>query len=135
VTVDCTSDGASSPSEARGPGLSSLDDLDVSIPRSGVAVVALKGEHDLGTAAELRSLLETLVADNPLVLVDVTEAEFIDSSVIDNLIRTDRQARSADQRFILVAGTKPIVSAALRVSGLLDHLDCASSVEEALSPS
>ena len=97
--------------------------------------MALKGEHDLSTEAELRSLLQTLVADHPLVLVDVTDAEFIDSSVIHTLMLADRQARASHHRFVLVAGTAPIVSAALRVSGVIDCLECAGSVEEALSAS
>ena len=42
------------------------NDLEVSFPRAGAAVVALKGEHDLTNAAELRSVLEALVADHPI---------------------------------------------------------------------
>jgi anti-anti-sigma factor len=107
----------------------------VSLPKPGVAAVALRGEHDVSNAADLRSVLETLVADHPIVLVDVTEAQFIDSTVINTLIDADGQARAADHRFILVAGTAPIVATALRISGLLDYLECASSVEDALSAS
>jgi anti-sigma B factor antagonist len=110
-------------------------DIEVSSPTPGVAVVALKGDHDLSTSPELRALLQTLVAENPKVLVDVTEAEFIDSTVLHTLMLTDGLAREVDHRFILVAGTKPIVSTALRVSGLIDCLQCANSVEEALSMS
>lgn len=113
--------------------VASLGELEVSLPRPGVAAVALKGEHDLSTAPELRALLQTLVADHPTVLVDVTEAEFIDSTVIQTLVLADRQARAGDHRFVLVAGTKPIVSTALRISGVIDCLECADSVQNALS--
>ena len=74
--------------------VASLGELEVSLPRPGVAAVALKGEHDLSTAPELGALLQTLVADHPTVLVDVTEAEFIDSTVIQTLVLADRQARA-----------------------------------------
>ena len=55
--------------------------------------------------------------------------------VIHASMLADRQARAARHRFVLVAGTAPIVSAALRVSGVIDCLECAGSVEEALSAS
>jgi anti-anti-sigma factor len=108
-------------------------DLEVSSPTPGVAVVALKGEHDLSTGPELRALLQKLIGENSKVLVDVTEAEFIDSTVLQTLMLAAGLARKADQRFILVAGTRPIVSTALRVSGVINCLECANSVEEALS--
>jgi anti-anti-sigma factor len=96
-------------------------------------VAALKGEHDLSTGPELRALLQKLIGENSKVLVDVTEAEFIDSTVLQTLMLAAGLARKADQRFILVAGTRPIVSTALRVSGVINCLECANSVEEALS--
>ena len=111
------------------------DDLEVSFPIPGAAVVALNGEHDLTNAVELRSVLEALVADHPMVLVDVTEAQFIDSTVINTLVNADGRARAVDHRFILVAGTAPIVATVLRISGLLDYLECAESVEEVLARS
>jgi anti-anti-sigma factor len=130
------SEESSYPADGSSPNPPLLDDLETSFPRRGVAVVALKGEHDLSTDADLRSLMQTLVAGHPIVLVDVTEAQFIDSTVLHTLVLADRQARAADHRFVLVAGTEPIVSTALRVSGVVDYLECASSVEEALaSPS
>lgn len=112
---------------------SRLEDVDVTLPRPGVAVVALQGEHDLCTKDSLGSLIQKLVADNPTVLVDVTEAEFIDSAVLHILTLAERQARTAQHRFVLVAGTEPIVETALRISGLTDYLECANTVEEALS--
>jgi anti-sigma B factor antagonist len=128
--TDPAPEGTNSASEKAGP---APDALEVSVPRAGVAAMSLKGEHDLSTAAELRSLLGTLVAENRTVLVDVSEAEFIDSTVLQTLILADDQARAAGQRLVLVAGTKPIVSTALRVSGVIDCLECATSVEEAIS--
>lgn len=131
--IDPTPEPANFEAAASRASVSSLGELEVSLPRPGVAAVALKGEHDISTAPELRRLLQTLVADHPMVLVDVTDAEFIDSTVIQTLVLTDRAARAADQRFVLVAGTKPIVSTALQISGVIDCLECADSVEKALS--
>ena len=63
----------------------SLEDVLVSRPRRRVAVVECRGEHDLSTRAEFAALLKQLLADSDLVVVDVSEAEFIDSSFINNL--------------------------------------------------
>jgi anti-sigma B factor antagonist len=111
---------------------SALEDVEVTRPRPGVAVIALRGEHDVLTKSALSSLMQTLVVENRTVLVDVTAAEFIDSSVIHILISSDEQARAAKQRLVLVLGTKPIVETALRASGVVNVLECANSVEEAL---
>ena len=135
MIVDPTPERDSFAAQASRLGLPLLGELEVSLPRPGVAAVALKGEHDLSTEAELRSLLQMLVADQPLVLVDVTDAEFIDSSVIHTLMLADREARALHHRFVLVAGTAPFVNTALRISGVIDYLECAGSVEEALSAS
>ena len=45
----------------------------------GAAVVECTGEHDIVTAPELDAVLEELAAENELVVVDISETEFIDS--------------------------------------------------------
>ena len=110
-----------------------LKDVEVSNPREGVAVVALLGEHDLLSEEQVEALFSNLVASNKLVVVDVSEAQFIDSSLLHNLVKADQQARTNGDRFVPQLGTAPIVKKALEVSGLLNLLDCASSREEALA--
>ena len=110
-----------------------IENVEVSEHGDGVAVVALLGEHDLLSSDQVEGLLSNLVAANKLVVVDVSKAEFIDSSLIHNLVKADSQARAEGNRFVLQLGTAPIVKRALEVSGLLSHLDCASSREEALA--
>jgi anti-anti-sigma factor len=51
----------------------------------GVAVVTLRGEHDLATRAEISATLAR-VGDEADVLVDLSECSFIDSSVIGALV-------------------------------------------------
>src|SRR3954452_18718267 len=51
----------------------------------GIRVVSLRGEHDLSTVPEIATALAAAPA-TPLV-VDLTEATFIDSSVISELVR------------------------------------------------
>ena len=72
MTIDPTPERVNVAAAASRASVSSLGELEVSLPRPGVAAVALKGEHDLSTTPQLRTLLQTLVADHPMVLVDVT---------------------------------------------------------------
>ena len=107
-------------------------DLDVSQPRIGVAVVQLRGEHDIATRIEVRQLFTSLVETNDLVVVDVTNAAFIDSSFLHNLVLADRLARSRGARLRLQLGTASIVRRALEVSGLLESLECTRDREQAI---
>ena len=64
-------------------------------PSFGQAVVELNGEHDLETKEMLAELLASLIEENDLVVVDISKAEFIDSSVLHNLLKADRLARAS----------------------------------------
>src|SRR5690242_872794 len=92
-------------------------------PKTGCVVVELLGEHDFDRRDQRNALLHDLIENHDLVVVDVTEAEFIDSSVLANLVVADRAARQQGKSFRLQAGTAPIVRKALEVSGVLDQLE------------
>ena len=109
-----------------------LEDIVVTAPLDGVAVVELHGDHDRLTADELETLLRELTLEHPLVVVDVTDARFIDSSFLHSLVNADRQAREADNRFVLQLGTRPAARKTLEVSGLLEILTCVTTREDAL---
>ena len=51
----------------------------------GVAIVTLRGEHDLSTRAEINATLARVGGESD-VLVDLSECTFIDSSVIGALV-------------------------------------------------
>lgn len=75
-------------------------------PEGGISVLALYGEHDLSTAAELREEIERVAGSGRDVIVDLTNAEFIDSSIIGVLVAGHRDAgesRDADRPLIAVA--------------------------------
>lgn len=110
-----------------------IPDLDVLRPRDGVAIVELHGEHDVATKIEIRELFTSLVEANDLVVIDVTDARFIDSSFLHNLAEADRFARSRGSRLCLQLGTATIVRRALEISGLLKRLDCAGDREQAMA--
>jgi anti-anti-sigma factor len=111
-----------------------IPDLSIERPAERTAVVVLQGDHDISHAKELDMLLASLVAENELVVVDVSEAEFIDSSVINALVRAKNAAAKGQRTFRVQLGTEAIVARALAVSGVLAFLECVSTREEALAP-
>ena len=113
--------------------MSVLPEIEVVRPRPGAAVVECRGEHDLVTSEALGELLACLVTDNELVVIDVTEAEFIDSSFLLNLLATDRLARSQGSQVRLQLGTAPIVRRALEVGGILELVEHFPTRDKALA--
>jgi anti-anti-sigma regulatory factor len=111
-----------------------LSDLHVLHPRPGAVVVECMGEYDLTSKGDLGRLFTGLVMENDLVVIDVSEAAFIDSSFLHNLVVADRLARQLGSRLRLQHGTTVIVMRALEVSGILTLLDSVSTREAALAP-
>ena len=108
-------------------------DLEVLQPRPGAAVVVLHGEHDLATKDSLYETLTSLLTTHDLVVADLSPVLFLDSSILGVLVRTDRGARESGKQFRLQLGTEPIVKRVLEISGLLNHLDCYLTRDEALA--
>ena len=99
----------------------------------GVVVVSLTGEHDLNTAPTLRERLdEALEQGDPMVL-NLSEAEFIDSSIIGALLDAQRRAEEAGLGFAtaLEDGAPP-VRRVLQVTGLDASLPVRGSEREAI---
>jgi anti-anti-sigma factor len=67
----------------------------------GLAVVRMRGEHDISTVPELTQALEHAAAHSD-VLVDLAECDFIDSSVIGFLIRTSKKLQARDEQLVVV---------------------------------
>jgi anti-sigma B factor antagonist len=102
-------------------------------PRPRTAVVVLGGEHDLYSAPALEQLLdESLNTCNHLV-VELSDAEFIDSTIVGVLLRARRNALERGDGFNVVLGTAPEVGRVLDVSGVTPLLNVVGSVEQALA--
>ncbi|MDX6596892.1 MAG: hypothetical protein QOE87_779 [Gaiellales bacterium] len=67
----------------------------------GVAVVTMRGEHDVSTQPVLARALG-LAAEHSNVVVDLSECSFIDSTVITESIKTSEALRASGERIILV---------------------------------
>lgn len=74
-----------------------------------------------------------LLGSNELVVVDVSETAFIDSSFIRALVRAQKYAATVGSRLRLQVGTEPVVRKVLEMTGVMEYLDCVSTRAEALS--
>jgi anti-sigma B factor antagonist len=67
----------------------------------GLAVVSMRGEHDLSTTPELTQALEQAAAHSDVV-VDLSTCSFIDSSVINALVKAARVVHARGEQLVLV---------------------------------
>jgi anti-anti-sigma factor len=67
----------------------------------GIAVVTMRGEHDLTTRGELARALE-LAAAHSSVIVDLSDCTFIDSTVIQELAKSSQLVSANGDRFAVV---------------------------------
>jgi anti-sigma B factor antagonist len=107
--------------------------IEVRSPEAGVALVELAGEHDMYSGDELRQSFEQALACSDHLIVDLSAAEFIDSTIIALLVQTMRSATELDRKFNVVLGTAPAVERILEITGLIPLLGVVSTVEEALA--
>jgi anti-sigma B factor antagonist len=100
----------------------------------GVPVVVVHGEHDVYTAPSLREQLSTLVEDGSPVVVDLTPATFIDSSILGVLLGGLRRAREHESGFALVIGesSEPTVRRIFEVTGLFPVFPVFATRDEAV---
>jgi anti-sigma B factor antagonist len=95
-------------------------------------VVEIIGEHDLASRDTIRDLFLELVETNHLLVVDVSEATFIDSSFLGVLLNANKRAEELGSSFRLQVGTAPIVHRVLEISGTIERIACAHDRAEAL---
>ncbi len=108
-------------------------ELKVLQPAPGTAVVEVLGEQDLSRRDETAELFARLVVENDLVVIDISEAHFIDSSFLNNLVQAQRAAREIEHTVLLQVGTHPAVRRMLEITKFLEHFDHVSSRDEALA--
>jgi anti-sigma B factor antagonist len=106
--------------------------IEVSRYDNGVAAIKLLGEHDMSTRGDLYEALNPLLAQGQRVIVDLSDTEFIDSSVLHALVSSDQHARNNGHRLTLQLNTKAIVKRVLEIGGILDHLPCGATREQAI---
>jgi anti-sigma B factor antagonist len=100
--------------------------------RDGGVVVSLTGELDLYNAETVRAALLDCCAEEPdLLVVDLEEVRFIDSTALGVLI--EARSRMANRSAFRLASPGLETRRALEVSGLDRHFSVHESVDEALA--
>ena len=106
----------------------------------GVRVIAVRGELDLSTAPELEGPLdEAVAAGDALVLVDLSECEFIDSTGIALIVRAWQQLdRGAEgegegEGRVVICSYNDQVRRVLEITGLELSIPIHSTRDEALA--
>ena len=79
-----------------------MGSLNFDLSEPGVVIVALGGEHELYGATKLQQRLESFIAEGLDVVVDLTDATFLDSSIVSVLLRARDRARRAGTRYAVV---------------------------------
>jgi anti-anti-sigma factor len=114
--------------EAREPRLERVDGLG-----EGTVVLALAGELDLAVGPRFRELVQGAVADAPsLVVVDLEEVGFMDSTMLRELLRAHREVGEVGGAMV-VAGAQSSVRRLLELTGTADVFAVAASRDEALA--
>jgi anti-anti-sigma factor len=106
--------------------------IEVRSPEPHAALVVLAGEHDLHSADEVQQTFDQSLALCDHLIVDLSAAEFIDSSIVHVLLRTKKQATELDRKFNVVLGTARVVERILEVTGVVPLLNVVPTVERAL---
>ena len=99
----------------------------------GSIVLALFGELDLASSPALEHELQSLAGDR-LVIADLRELEFIDSTGLSVLVRAHQRARESGSDFAVVKGPGQ-VQRLLSLTGVAERLRTADSPEELLDGS
>ena len=103
----------------------------------GTFVVTIRGEADSLTAPELEREFDVLVGKGTReVIVDLLEVPFIDSTILEVLLRMSRRLRADGADLVLVTDD-PRVLRTFEISGLLDRFrfepTLSAAVESALA--
>jgi anti-anti-sigma factor len=107
--------------------------IEVRSTQPQATLVVLGGEHDLSSADELRRTFDHYLPARNHLIVDLSEAEFIDSTIIRVLMEARAQAAELDRKFTVVLGTAAIVERVLELTGVLPLLNIVPTVERALA--
>ena len=88
-----------------------------------MAVLTISGEQDLNTAPGLRSQFDEALAGGEGVVVDLSPASFVDSSILGVILDARRKALEAGQGFaVQQTGGAEAVARVLEITGLKDEL-------------
>jgi anti-anti-sigma factor len=102
--------------------------------KNGTWLITLEGEHDLSTEPLIGQQTSEVLPQCSLVVVDVSQTTFVDSSVVNWIMRTrDTLDAPGGRALRLVAGPRSPAGRLLDILGLRSVLACYATREEALA--
>lgn len=96
------------------------------------AVLTVQGELDLASSSALEEELARVGDDRELVILDLRELEFMDSTGLSVLVKAHQRAEEHGRRFGLVRG-RPQVQRLLTLTGVAGRIEMADSPEELIA--
>jgi anti-sigma B factor antagonist len=111
--------------------VASVSLFDVTVERDGTTVrIALAGELDIANAERVESVLADVEADGSatLMMLDLRQLVFMDSTGLRILVAADSRAREQDRRLVLVQGPEA-VQRILRMTRLDERLEIVADPE------
>jgi anti-sigma B factor antagonist len=102
---------------------------------TGVAVLRFENENDSYDAGKLRDLLGEAAADGRAILVDLSRATFVDSTIVAAIIEGLRDSEATGRRFsiFLPADSGEYVRRLFSITGLDQVLPFTSAWDTALA--
>jgi anti-sigma B factor antagonist len=98
----------------------------------GATVLAISGELDLASSPALGEELDrAFQSDSELVIVDLRELEFMDSTGLSVIVKAHKAAEDASRRMCLVKGP-PQVQRLLSLTGVAERLTVVDAPSDAL---
>ena len=96
-------------------------------------VISLSGELDLASSPALQEELErAAAAETPMLIIDLRELDFMDSTGLSVLVRAHQRIEERGRQLAMVRGPQQ-VQRLLSLTGVADRLTLVDSPEELLS--
>jgi anti-anti-sigma factor len=118
---------------ASGSGSQLRDGVIRVIPETGdIVAVCLEGDFDLANAPALGDQIDRALEGGHNLICDLSEATFIDCSVINVLVRASKAAREREQAMVVQLGTAAIVERVIELAGIEQVLPRVPDRQEAV---
>lgn len=98
----------------------------------GIVAICLDGEFDLRNTPTIDDEIDRTLETGKGLILDMSDATFIDSSVIHVLVRASKAASGPGQAIVLQLGTAAIVERVLAIANIEQVLPRAHDRQEAL---
>jgi anti-sigma B factor antagonist len=97
-------------------------------------VIDLAGELDISSVADLEKELNEGNGAPPVVILDLSRLDFIDSTGLRSILRVESKMNSVGKRVVLVPGPES-VKRVFRLTGLDERLEFVSEPSEVIKES